>query len=326
MTPPSSPPKLAEYPHPVAGWSILRTPIWLGSFVAAVVTALGATAPFVPLLELINHFRLYLVLGGLVLVVLAWLGGSRPARALSAAALVVNAALLLAPLLYAAGTAPERTLRITTFNLWGGHNQSPAEVIGFVRSTGSDIVIFEEVDVRLEQALVPALRDIYPYATSCADRDCNLLLLSKREPVATGASERTPDDPPLVWARFAAADGRTFTVNGIHLAWPFDAGWQARQIESLVRRFNAAERAQIIAGDFNLTPFSWKLNRLTAGTSLRRHATFQTSWPAFPLVPVVLLDNLLSTPDVRSAGVSVAAAGYGSDHRPVTFDVAIDPR
>jgi endonuclease/exonuclease/phosphatase (EEP) superfamily protein YafD len=128
----------------------------------------------------------------------------------------------------------------------------------------------------------------------------------------------------MVWARFSNEDRRDFTVTGVHLAWPFQPEWQARQVESLIRRFAEAEGTQIIVGDFNLTPFSWRLNRLTAATGLRRHATFGASWPAFPLFPFVLLDNLLSTPDVRSAGVSIASSGYGSDHRPVTFDLALD--
>jgi len=289
-----------------------------------VVTLLGAAAPLIPLFEIINHFRPYLVLGSVTLLALAWFTGSRGIGWLSVVVLVVNVGLLLAPLIYASATAPRSSLRITTFNLWGGHNQSPAEVARFVSETGADIVLMEEVDARLESALVPALRSAYPYAVSCAQSDCALLLLSKREPLESGTSDRTPDQPPLVWARLPAGDGREFTVTGVHLAWPFAPDWQARQIEFLIRRYQDAEGTQIIAGDFNLTPFSWKLNRLAAVTGLRRHATFAASWPAFPLFPVVLLDNLLSTPDVRSAGVAIGGSGYGSDHRPVTFDLTLD--
>jgi endonuclease/exonuclease/phosphatase (EEP) superfamily protein YafD len=288
------------------------------------VTLLGATAPFIPYFELINHFRPFVALGIVALVALAWFAGSRRARWFSAAVLAVNAGLLLVPLVYAAETAPRSSLRITTFNLWVGNEESLSDMIRFVTETGADIVIMQEVDARLERALVPTLRLTYPYVASCAQRNCGLLLLSKREPVTSGASDRTPNDPPLVWARFSTGNGHDFTVTGVHLAWPFQPEWQARQIETLIRRFGEAEGTQIIAGDFNLTPFSWKLNRLTAASGLRRHATFGASWPAFPLFPFVLLDNLLSTPDVRSVAVSIASSGYGSDHRPVTFDLALD--
>jgi endonuclease/exonuclease/phosphatase (EEP) superfamily protein YafD len=288
------------------------------------ITLLGAAAPFVPYLELINHFRPFVVLGMVAVLALAWIAGSRRARRVSVAVLAVNAGLLLMPLAYASATAPRSSLRITTFNLWVGNERSLPDVIRFVTESQADVVIMQEVDARLERALVPPLRMAYPHAVSCAQRNCGLLILSKREPVASGASDRTPSEPPLVWARFSTEDGRHFTVTGVHVAWPFQPEWQARQIESLIRRFAEAEGTQILVGDFNLTPFSWKLNRLTAATGLRRHATFGATWPAFPLFPVVLLDNLLSTPDVRSAGVAIGSSGYGSDHRPITFDLALD--
>jgi endonuclease/exonuclease/phosphatase (EEP) superfamily protein YafD len=262
------------------------------------------------------------VLGTVAVVALAWIARSRRPRWLSVVVLAVNVALLLAPLIYASATAPRSSLRIITFNLWGGHNQSPDQVVSFIAQSGADIVVLQEVDARLEGAIVPVLRAVYPYAVSCPERSCDILLLSRREPVASAALDRTSEDPALLWARFSSADGRDFTVNGVHLAWPFDPEWQARQIESLIRRFDEAEGTQIIVGDFNLTPFSWKLNRLAAATGLRRHATFGASWPAFPLFPVVLLDNLLSTPDVHTADVAIGSSGYGSDHRPVTFDLA----
>jgi endonuclease/exonuclease/phosphatase (EEP) superfamily protein YafD len=278
--------------------------VWLGSLAAMGATLLGAAAPLIPYWELINHFRPFGVLGIVILVGLAWIAGSRLVRWFSAGVLAVNAALFLIPLVYASGTASSGSLRITTFNLWVG-NRSVSDVVGFVAESGADIVVMQEVDGRLAGELVPALRAKYPYAVSCADR--------------------TPSEPPLLWARFATADGREFTVTDVHLAFPFQPEWQARQIESLIHRLDQAEGTQIIAGDFNLTPFSWKLNRLTAETGFRRHATFGFSWPANQsrLFPFVLLDNLLSTPDVRSAGISIGSSGYGSDHRPVTFDLAL---
>ncbi len=297
--------------------------VWIGSLGAAFATLLGAMAPIVPYLELVNHFRPFAAGALLALVVLAWIGGSRPMRWFSSAVLAVNAALLVVPLAYAAGTAPKGTLRLVTFNLWVG-NPSVDRIVGFVTDSGADIVTMQEVDARLERALVPALQAAYPYAISCAQRNCGLLLLSKREPVASGSSDRTPSEAPLLWARFKGADGREFTVTDVHLAFPFQPDWQARQMESLTRRFGAAQGTQIVVGDFNLTPFSWKLNRMSAATGLRRHATIGATWPGNRLVPVVMLDNLLSTPDVRSAGFSIASSGYGSDHRPVIFDLAFE--
>ena len=74
-----------------------------------------------------------------------------------------------------------------------------------------------------------------------------------------------------------------------------------------------------MAGDFNLSPFSWKLNRLLLTGGLRRHLTWSFSWPAHRGMPFVLLDNVLST---SGFGARVGP-GLGSDQRPVIADLAL---
>jgi endonuclease/exonuclease/phosphatase (EEP) superfamily protein YafD len=237
---------------------------------------------------------------------------------------MLNGALALAPLAFSAGKADSRSLRIVSFNVLVV-NPTPEAVVRFLADTQADIVVLQEVDARLEAAIVPALAAIYPNAVSCARLSCGLVLLAKEAPIESGFMERTSDHPPVVWARFAGAGGSPpFTVTGTHLAVPFQPEWQARQIRALAERLHSAEGTQIIAGDFNLTPFSWKLNWLSAATGFRRHATLGFSWPAVRYPPVVLIDNLLATPDVRSAEVRIGASGHGSDHRPVVFDLALE--
>jgi len=77
-----------------------------------------------------------------------------------------------------------------------------------------------------------------------------------------------------------------------------------------------------VAGDFNLSPFSWKLNRLLLTGGLRRHLTWSFSWPAHRGMPFVLLDNVLSTPGF---GTVTARTGprLGSDQRPMIADLAL---
>jgi hypothetical protein len=65
-----SPPK-----RPVL-FSILLAVVWPGIIAAALLTLLGVAAPLVPIFELINHFRLFLVLGTIALTALAWVAGS----------------------------------------------------------------------------------------------------------------------------------------------------------------------------------------------------------------------------------------------------------
>ena len=51
---------------------------------------------------------------------------------------------------------------------------------------------------------------------------------------------------------------------------------------------------------------------------------FGTSWPGHRFIPLVLIDNLLASPDVRSVKVSYGKESYGSDHYPLTFDIALE--
>jgi endonuclease/exonuclease/phosphatase (EEP) superfamily protein YafD len=292
--------------------------------VAAVllVTALGAMAGLFPYLELINHFR-WLLLGGSAVAALAafWTGGQAVFR-LGVAVLVANVTLAALPLMSQASSSVRPTLRVTTFNVWIG-NREPHAVVNFLREEDADVVVLQEVGSRLEQEIVPPLKDKYPHVMSCARRNCGLVLLSKTAWLDAGFSDRTRASPPIVWARFAGAS-RPYVITGLHLAYPFQPEMQVDHIDWLADRLRKAQDTQMLVGDFNLTPFSLKLNSLAFKANLRRHATLGASWPAGRFMPVVLLDNLLANPEVKAVNVRYGAASYGSDHYPLTFDIALD--
>lgn len=295
----------------------------LGALIIFAATALGLAAPFYPYLDIINHFRLPILLSTGGLFIVAWFARIRSLTVPVAIIAGINMVLAAAPLAYLPSSAPQASIRIATFNVWVG-NKDLEGVLDFIKQSGADIVVLQEVDARLEAQLVPALLTIYPSVTSCARRNCGLVLLSKIPGLKAGYSDRTRHEPPLIWATFSSARGKAFTVTGLHLAYPFQPDWQVSQARFLGERFRNVTGTQILVGDFNLTPFSWKLNRLIAETELRRHATFGATWPSHKFAPLVLLDNLLATPDVKSAAASYGRSGYGSDHRPMIFDVAFD--
>ncbi|MGE7470708.1 endonuclease/exonuclease/phosphatase family protein [Bosea sp. NPDC003192] len=285
-------------------------------------TMLGAMAGLFPYLELINHFRWLLLAGSAVVALAAFWTGGRVLFRLGAAVLVANVMLAALPLMSRASTSARSTLRVTTFNVWIG-NHEPQAVVGFLREEDADVVVLQEVGSRLEQEIVPWLRDKYPHVISCARRNCGLVLLSKAAWLDAGSSDRTRSSPPVVWARFAGTS-KPYVITGLHLAYPFQPAMQVDHIDWLADRLRQGAEPQILVGDFNLTPFSLKLNVLAFKANLRRHATLGASWPAGRFVPVVLLDNLLASPEVRAVNVSYGAASHGSDHYPVTFDIALD--
>lgn len=75
----------------------------------------------------------------------------------------------------------------------------------------------------------------------------------------------------------------------------------------------------ILAGDFNLTPWTTLLGSLQGEAHLIRHGTLQHSWPlrfCRPNIPFVLLDNVLTTSDFKSLSFETGQP-TGSDHLPV---------
>lgn len=294
---------------------------WPALFGLTAATVAGLAAPWIPQAEISNHFRPFWLAGALAAFALAMMSRAPMAGSIAAAALLIaNVALASAPMLWSAHGSGRRDLRIITFNLWVG-NPAPATVAAYLKSTDADVVLLQEVDPRLEKAITVGLAGAYPHIASCAARNCGLMLLSKSPWIRSGSSDRSGVAPSLIWAEFPDV-----TVTGVHLAYPFQPLFQMNHIDHLTRRFANAPGAQIIAGDFNLTPFSWKLNRLCAGAGLLRHATRGASWPANKLAPLVLLDNLLASSSVGSYGVSLGPRGLGSDHRSAIFDLSLDQR
>ncbi len=82
----------------------------------------------------------------------------------------------------------------------------------------------------------------------------------------------------------------------------------------------------IVAGDFNMTPWTVKLQRITSATGLKRYNTFHPTWPlrvrGVRLLPFAATDNVLASPEFTAISVR-AGPDLGSDHRPVVADIAL---
>jgi endonuclease/exonuclease/phosphatase (EEP) superfamily protein YafD len=209
------------------------------------------------------------------------------------------------------------TLKIGSLNLWVG-NQDVETVARFLEAEAADVIILQEAD-RLHRALMDRVKGTYPHAY-CPDRACSVALISRIAWIEVGKEDVPPRRPLLVWARFAQGP-RTFRVIGIHLPYPFEARRQAEHTDWLIAYLRRRSEPTIIAGDFNLTPFTWKLLKLLHEVGLKLHILTGFTWPAHRYVPVVLLDNVLSTPELGTVSARVGPR-IGSDHRPIVVDLA----
>ncbi|MFO0991981.1 MAG: endonuclease/exonuclease/phosphatase family protein [Hyphomicrobiales bacterium] len=254
--------------------TLLKAALWLACLGLWAATLAGMTAPFIPAFELFNHFRLFLVTGALVLSLAVWIVRSRALRLTAIAGLALNLALGAVPFLYSAPKAVDASaphLRLMTMNIWGRNNDID-RMRDEILKQQPDVIVFQEFRP-YHQPLLDALRATMPHQHTCMQIPrCDLAMASRlpwTEVGSIGEGEQG-GNPPVIWADFATMGKRPFRIYGVHLGWPFDPIDQAANIDWLIDYLPRTKGAYVIAGDFNLSPWSWKLSKLTA----------EALWPA----------------------------------------------
>jgi endonuclease/exonuclease/phosphatase (EEP) superfamily protein YafD len=297
------------------------------SALAAILSLGGAFNIYLDILTHLAPAWLAMALLAITLQALAGLGGARAAMGLSAVSIVICVA-LMAPELIARLTAPRfaaggQTIKIIQFNVWD-QNRDPAATARWILDQDADIVVLEEAGGGVLARVAPG----YPYQTKCdkAAQRCPTTIVSKMAPsdggqlIWPGIGLRHMG----AWATFGAGP-QAFTVVGTHYRWPEPLANQREQSQRLamvLTRFDGPNL--IVAGDFNLTPWSFRLRRQDASFGLARltHAIF--TFPAgqiahwgmtfpFPLLPI---DQIYAGSNWRPVSVARGQA-VGSDHYPI---------
>jgi endonuclease/exonuclease/phosphatase (EEP) superfamily protein YafD len=308
---------------------------WLRGLIVACVllgaclTGLGLLAQWWPALDLVNNGLPFVAAGAVLILGLAAV--TQDWRLILPAALLaaVNILLVIATLHGAAVEAApgsQRFLRIATFNLWSGNDRMD-EVAKFLAKIDADAVVLQEVTREHGAVLRQALQSRNPYILG----ETGLVILSKHPILAEGRIDR-PGFPPRIslmlrWARLDV-NGTTFELVGVHLARPFYPELQEQDIEALTEFMRGRTLPLVVAGDFNMSPWTEKLARFTRSTALQRYNTFHLTWPMrhgnVPLLPLVAIDNVFAS---RSFAAIATESGprLGSDHGPIVTDIALAP-
>lgn len=299
----------------------------LGLAGGAALLAIGVLAHWYPALDIVNNGLPFLAVGAGALLALAFALRSR--RLIGATAILL-AATLIVLLLGLQGRAPqaprdaERFLRVATFNLWGRNDEHLNRVAEFVAETDADAVVLEEVR-RHHGAFVDSLGELYPFRVG----DNGLFILSKHPILADGQTDR-PDQPHWMsriirWVRLDV-NGKAVTLAGVHLARPFYPELQQADIEALARFVKAQDGPLILAGDFNMTPWTVKMRTFTEVTGLGRFNTFNPTWPmrwrSVPLLPLLPIDNVFASAHFANISTRLGPR-LDSDHRAVIADLAL---
>jgi endonuclease/exonuclease/phosphatase (EEP) superfamily protein YafD len=295
---------------------------------AGAATAVGYLAPWWPWADIANQFAPFVLASAVAGLALALLQLRKPwtprwLRMALAVGLTGVAAVSAVPVLRAVATGaaaahgPADTLTVVSFNVWT-RNPRLDEVTRWLAAQDADVIVLQEMTRRNRDPIKHALAATHPYIHDCR---CNDIVMYSRRPWTTaGGQPRAAKQPAMSWFTLTGRDGREVRVVGLRpryinnpQKYAADYNWLVRHVEELSGRV-------ILAGDFNAAPWSWQMTRLVAAGGLRRHGTFAASWPA--RLPVVLIDNVLSTPDIRSVSFRTGP-DLGSDHLPVVATVAL---
>ncbi|MEQ8824086.1 MAG: endonuclease/exonuclease/phosphatase family protein [Filomicrobium sp.] len=291
----------------------------------AVVTLTGMLAPLIPVADIVNHFRPWILLCCFLLLAAA--PAQAKLNAAGAALVTLNAVLLIVPISINSLTpTPSRTagqtgeVSVLSLNVLSS-NQTPEKVSDVVLAEDADVVLLQEMSSGMKDTPLPRLRSIYPHIYDC---DCQaMVLLSKQAWVETGSQPRTRTQPPLIWARFKTSSGRAYRVMGTHTTYPLNRGGHARHFEWLATQFPKIDEPLVFAGDFNASPWSWNLTRFSWGSGLSRTFTFSLSWPSYWPFQLLMIDNIFYSKDVRVTSTRIGPH-VGSDHRPIIARIAVD--
>lgn len=285
--------------------------------------------------DVVNSIAPITLAGSLVILLIALI--RRRGRLAIAAALigVAGSAERVLPELAAQPPQPAKTgfaVNIVTHNV-RVDNRDPLGTVAMLAGSGADVLLLQETDGSVAGA-IPRLAARYPYSTPCRQARCAMIILSRWPITMTRYRIRDASGrqigPPLIWAIVAPPGAAPFTVATLHLPWPVPPGRQQARRAALVRTIPRLDtRNLILAGDLNLTPWSFAMADLDRSmTPLRRITRALVSFPARfgagrRAPPILPIDHIFVGPGWSVEHIERMPA-TGSDHFPVRVRLIAD--
>jgi endonuclease/exonuclease/phosphatase (EEP) superfamily protein YafD len=298
-----------------------------GLVIGAIVTLIGLLARWFPALDIVNNGLPFLLAFTLIVAILAAAARSGLLTVLALLLTIINCThFTLALQGGAEETTPgaPRFLRVMTFNVWN-QNERIDDIAKFLGDTDADLVVMQEMTADKWSKLRESLGSRYPYTLG----DGGLVILSKYKIIENGRVDRGGMPPwsslMLRWA-VVEVNGTTVKFAGVHLARPFYPKLQYADVVTLVDFVRHQTGPLIVAGDFDMTPWTDKLTGFTETTGLGRYNTFHFTWPlhvgSIPLLPFVASDQVFASPHFAKI-TTWTGPRLGSDNRPVIADIAL---
>jgi endonuclease/exonuclease/phosphatase (EEP) superfamily protein YafD len=291
--------------------------------VVAHLAPLGAELSWV--VELTTHFRVQYLAATAVLLVPLLLRRLYRASAALALSSAISAAVVV-PYLPLGGPTDGggSSIKVVSVNISFGRF-SPRRLLEIIREENPDLLIAQELTPYADKELAE-LDTEFPYRYELpADGAYGIGVWSRLafESVKPLALARLP----AIQARVISPSG-TFTLLGVHLSAPTSPRRaESRNIElrELASRIKAIDGPVLVAGDFNITPYSPYFADFLAAAGLvdaRRGRTLSASWPTASWVAGIPIDHVAA-----SDGFAILShrrlADFGSDHYGIVVEVAL---
>ncbi|MFS8183073.1 Uncharacterized conserved protein YafD, endonuclease/exonuclease/phosphatase (EEP) superfamily [Pseudovibrio denitrificans] len=168
-----------------------------------------------------------------------------------------------------------------------------------------DVITMQEVHKR-HLPLINALKENYPYHIVCPFTAVGAVAVLSRLPLATD-SFRCEIGLGIAALHIQSKEGPLWVVS-IHQHWPWPF-YQENQAEQIIPILSELKGLKLVAGDFNMVPWSHIMGQYTEVTNTQMAGPFKASF-LFKGTYAMRIDHVLAP----KGGQTFLRPYYGSDH------------
>jgi endonuclease/exonuclease/phosphatase (EEP) superfamily protein YafD len=318
--------------------STLAGPLLAAALVTLFFSLLAFFGSVNPYVDLLAHFRVQYALLMLIAVLLALLVRSWRVTVVAVAPLAINAAVIVPLYLPVSSAAIDESiplLKVVSFNVKTS-NRSYAAAAEYLLRASPEIILLLETDNAWLQEIGTRLEGYRQIEGQAQDNNFGLVMFVRGDAADLAVEGTTLRDLSGIGAGPAIHmhctwHGQPLSILGIHPVPPMNernAASRDADLEAVARWSRdqrAEDRAALVIGDFNATPWSYAFRKLLREGNLQDsergfgvQPTFKANWPQVIGIPI---DHCLHSDELKIIERSVDSSGHGSDHRPLMVRV-----